>query len=301
MEKPETMSDTEWALIQAMPEPLRNKALALWISIQQRETPPPAPIKPPRSLQLPLWPEDGRGTPNSFLRSAIFSATKTRKFLKNELLASQSGYEILFTGETLNQSDLSVWQQAAHYARRQPLGNECFFNGHEFLKAIGSSAGKANYEWLNASLKRMVACAVEVRHGKRFFVGSLISSFTRDDETRLYKVSFDKDILKLFGPGDWSIIGWHERLLLKGKPLAQWLHGYARSHAEPMPLKVETIRKLSGSETGNLRNFKIALKAAFEILEKAAGISAIFGEDDLIRIRKTPSGSQARYLLKKKH
>jgi hypothetical protein len=62
-------------------------------------------------LQLPLWAEQKRGTPNSFLRSSLFAAVqgKDRRFMKEEVLASQNGITVKFTGEQLNQSDLDVW------------------------------------------------------------------------------------------------------------------------------------------------------------------------------------------------
>jgi hypothetical protein len=178
------------------------------------------------------------------------------------------------------------------------LGNICMFNGNAFLKAMGRSNGKANYKWLHDSLSRLVACAVEIRHGKRVFTGSLISSFVRDDETRLYKITLDPDTLKLFGSCDWSSIEWAERLALKGKPLALWLHGYIASHAALIPVKIETLKALSGSRTGNTRQFKVASKKAFADLERVAGISAAF-DSDLVLIKKNPTASQARHLQKK--
>jgi hypothetical protein len=55
-------------------------------------------------IQLPLWPEPKRGTPNSFIRSALFAAiqSKDRVFLKEATLASQKGIAVKFTGEQLN-------------------------------------------------------------------------------------------------------------------------------------------------------------------------------------------------------
>lgn len=63
-------------------------------------------------IQLPFWAEQKRVTPNSFLRSSLFAAVqgKDRRFLKEEILASQNGIMVKFTGEQLNQSDLDVWE-----------------------------------------------------------------------------------------------------------------------------------------------------------------------------------------------
>ena len=67
-------------------------------------------------LQLPLWPEPKRGTSNSFIRSALFAAIqgKDRVFMREATLTSQKGIVVKFTGEQLNQDDLSVWETLAH-------------------------------------------------------------------------------------------------------------------------------------------------------------------------------------------
>jgi hypothetical protein len=49
-------------------------------------------------IQLPLWREDQRGTPNGFLRSALFAAIqgKDRADLKKAQLFSQQGITITY-------------------------------------------------------------------------------------------------------------------------------------------------------------------------------------------------------------
>lgn len=246
-------------------------------------------------VQLPLWPEPTRGTPNSFLRSALFAAIqgKGRRQMKKELLGAQKGYAVRFTGTQLDQSDLDVWEHAIHLARSHPLGNVCCFRANAFLKAIGRSNGKQNYEWLNDSITRLVACAVEVRNGGKVFTGSLLSSCARDEETGIYKLRLDPDTVKLYGPCDWTLIEWKQREALKGKPLALWLHGYYASHKEPYPVKVETLRELSGSATKAKKHFTAALKRAFKDLEGVAAIKASF-QGDLVTVEKSPRLSSLR-------
>jgi hypothetical protein len=96
---------------------------------QHEPQPAPAARPPAKLIQLPLWPEPVRGAPNSFLRSALFAAIqgKTRTRLKKQLLGSLQGVSVRYTGEQLDQSDLDVWEQAVHLARRHPLGNVCHF------------------------------------------------------------------------------------------------------------------------------------------------------------------------------
>ena len=294
IENPELDRNLE-SLFQA----IREKDAARKIEEQHK----PAPLPPRRSaeiVQLPLWPEPARGTPNSFLRSALFAAIqgKTRRALKSELLGAQKGYSVKFTGWQLDQSDLDVWEHAVHLSRRHPLGNECTFKANAFLNAIGRSNGKKDYVWLHESITRLVACAVEIRCGSKVFVGSLLHTCVRDEETGLYKLKLDNDTIKLYGAADWTNLEWQQREALKGKPLALWLHGYYASPAEAYPVKVETLMELSGSTNKEKRDFKRKLKAAFSDLEAIAGIKATF-DGDLVAVEKKPSLAQAKHLSTK--
>ena len=78
----------------------------------------------------------------------------------------------------------------------------------------------------------------------------------RDEKTGEYKLVLDPTIIRLFQADDWTGLQMQERLALKGKPLAAWLHGFYSSHAKPFPLKVETLHALSGSANKDMRDFK---------------------------------------------
>src|SRR6202044_3095584 len=95
--------------------------------------------------------EQKRGTPNSFLRSSLFAAVqgKDRRFMKEEVLASQNGITVKFTGEQLNQSDLDVWETLVHLARQHPLGHVRSFTAHGLLKALGLHTGNKDHKWLH--------------------------------------------------------------------------------------------------------------------------------------------------------
>src|SRR3954468_8036555 len=68
--------------------------------------------------QLPTWREPERGVPNEFSRSALFAAiqAKGRTYLDNELIASQQGYTISYTGRRLDQTHLDVFEGIMHLA-----------------------------------------------------------------------------------------------------------------------------------------------------------------------------------------
>jgi hypothetical protein len=125
--------------------------------------------------------------------------------------------------------------------------------------------------------------------------------FIYDDKEEIYTLRLNPSIIGLYQAG-WTAIDWDVRKKLRRKPLALWLHGYLSSDAENYPTKLETLRRLSGSKTKELRFFKVNLKAALVDLEEATegrmGGAIVAG--DLVEWKRQPSPSQARHLAKKK-
>ena len=247
---------------------------------------------------LPLWPEPARGIPNPVLRGALFAAVqgKNRAVFQRELLACQKGLQIRFTGIQLDQSDLDVWEQALHLARLHPLGTRCEFSVYGFLKALGRKTGKSEHEWLKNSFARLMGCGVELtnQQERKTYGGSLLE-FMRDEDSGRYVVIFNPKILTFY-EGGWTAIDWQERQLLRGKPLALWLHGYLATHAKPYPVKIETIRSFSGSSNKELRDFKRKLIVALSELKNIGFIMGFDFEGDTVIINKPPTPSQQRYL-----
>ena len=232
------------------PSPLSHSLEQLGRSIAERQS--------AEVIQLPLWPEPKRGTPNSFLRSALFSAIqgKDRQYLDEATLASQNGYTVKFTGKQLNQEDLTVWETLVHLARSQPVGTTCTFTAHGLLKALGLPTGGAHHRSLHSSIIRLTACAVEIIHdGKKYF-GSLIESGVKDELSKHYVVRLNRDIIRLYGETQWTTIDWQQRLLLRRKPLAQALHAYFSSHRNPFPVSLGFLQQITGSRNTQAASFK---------------------------------------------
>jgi len=217
---------------------------------------------------LPSCPDNKRATPNTFLRSALFSAiqSKDRIFLKEEILASQAGVIVKFTGEQLNQEDLTVWEALVHLAKEQPIGTICDFSAYEILISLDLPTNGDGYKKLHSTLIRLMACAVEIRHGGTTYSGSLIVHSIKDEKTSHYLIELNKSIINLYGQTEWTRIDWKQRNALKRKPLAMALHGYYSSHKSPYPVKIETLMKLSGSKSKQLANFKIKVNNALHEL-----------------------------------
>ena len=267
---------------------------------QQRQHPAaPEPRGPAKVIQLPLWPEAKRGAPNAVLRAALFGAIQgkgRRYMLRKELIATQDGITIRYTGGQLDQADLDVWEQVLHLARTQALGTRCYFTAHSFLKALGRQTGTTAHEWLGESLARLSATSVEITAARRTYFGSLIDRGVRDEETGRYVVEINPDLAKFYGRTQWTQIDWQQRQTLRRKPLALWLHGFYASHAAPYPLTVAYLHKLSGSQTKQLRKFKQNLTQALRDLEAIGAIQSFEIQDDLVHVWAIPSPSQQRHL-----
>ena len=257
------------------------------------------PRGPAKIIQLPLWPEAKRGAPNAVLRAALFAAIqgKGRQYmLRKELIATQDGVTIRYTGGQLDQADLDVWEQVLHLARTQALGTKCYFTAHGFLKALGRSTGKHDHAWLGESLARLSATSVEITAARRTYFGSLIDGGVRDEDTGRYVVEINPKLAKFYGRTQWTQIDWEQRQRLRGKPLALWLHGFYASHAAPYPLTVAYLHKLSGSQTKQLKHFKQNLTKALRDLEALGAIKAFEIRNDLVHVWTIPSPSQQKHL-----
>jgi hypothetical protein len=239
-------------------------------------------------IHFPSWPEEKRGTPNSFLRSALFAAvqSKDRIYLEEAILFSQQGISIKFTGKQLNQEDLDVWEAVSHLARQHPLGNECSFTAYSILKALDLPVGGHQHERLHSAIIRLTACAVEIRHEGRVYFGSLIESGVKDEVTSHYTISINKKLNRLFGDNGWTAIDWQQRLMLRRKPLAQALHAYFSSHERPYPVSLSTLQALTGSRNTQKAGFKRYCRAALDALVKIDFLESYSIEDDLITVKR---------------
>lgn len=277
-----------------MNDRLSQRLAALEKSIKQKAKKP----QTAKVIQLPLWPEPARGVPNSALRGALFAAIqgKHRQYLKRELLAVQQGMEIRFTGMQLDQSDLDVWEQALHFARQHPLGTRCDFSAYAFLKALGRKTGNSQHEQLKDNFARLGGCLLEVTHGQLTY-GSSLLEFVRDEVTGRYAVHFNPTLSNLYDAG-WTAVEWQQRQALRRKPLALWLHGFYATHADPHPMRIETLRELSGSRTKTLFHFTANLKHAFNDLKAIEAIDGYDVTDGLVCVTRTPSPSQKKHLTR---
>lgn len=241
--------------------------------------------------QLPIWPNDLRGLPNSFARSALFNVANMRKGeranLKRHPITALAGIQITYTGEELRQDDEDVFLQILHIARLHNLGTEVRFTANSMITELGWSRNAKSYKRLVDTLDRMKASAVavtveDIRGAKENYTGSLIRSFRWKEGSsgtpmREWEILLEKEIVALFNPESYTRLDW--KLRLKLAPLAKWLHSFYHSHQSAYPLKVATLRDLTGSGIKQLYVFRFKLKEALAMLvEQGFFISAYVDE-----------------------
>jgi TrfA protein len=237
-------------------------------------------------IYLPTWRKDRCGSPNSFLRSALFAAiqSKDRADFKKAELFSQQGITITYTGQQLNQEDMTVWLALVDLMNKDPLGTKCQFTGNGILKHMGLGIGGSAHERLNDAILRMTACAVVIKTGTHTYGGSLIHDFVIDERTKHYKLTLNRHLIKLFGDCDWTAIDWEQRKQLRNKPLCLKLHEYYSSHDKPFPVSLEFLSDLTGCRNSQKASFKRQIKTALEELVKIGFLKSYSIEGDIVKI-----------------
>jgi len=269
--------------------------------------PAPAPEQPSTAkiLQFPLFPDATRPVSNDMARSALFSCVqgKDRRFIKDTLLATVADKEIRFTGEQLNQDDHDLLMQMVFMAQHKPLGSWVMVPAYGMLQALGRQIGGKQYRELRADIARLTAAMVIIRNTetkREVFGHHLIAKAEQDEQTRHWMYRLDPDLRALYGDMTHTLIDWDQRLALKGKDLARWLQLYIASHAKPYPVKVATLRDLSGSRAKALKNFRGKLRLALDDLVNNDDIERweIQMPQDLLFVDRgaTISASQRRHL-----
>lgn len=240
-------------------------------------------------LVMPKVSPARRIIPNAMLRCSLFGVIRKgrRKYEHRVSKATINGLNINFTGQQLDQSDLDIYLELIRRCGDVSFGVEIRFFAYDLLKSLNMGTGKSQYENLKDCLLRLTACAVEISDGRFSYAGHIVNDHYRDDESRELIISLNPKIASFFSEEMWTGLSLHERNLLKGKPLAQWLHAFYSSHTNPHPYKVETIKHLCGSDVAALKTFKQKLKKSLAYLTTATGWECWIDEKDLVCVKKT--------------
>lgn len=237
-------------------------------------------------LMLPFWPDEVRRVPNLVLRNALFGATKDREFYgPMRLVASLEGHTVKVT-ERMNQHDLDNLEMLLHLQRTQPLGSRVGFTAYSFLKTMGRGTSGRHHKELHEDLTRLARATVEIRwtNERKSYTGSLVSGFARDEDTGMFVVTFNEDMMRLYNAGS-TQINWEQRQQLGKSYLAKWMHVFYASHDAPYAMKTDTLRALSGSKTTQ-KEFNRLLKTALKRLIDIGLLSSWNIDGELVHVRK---------------
>jgi hypothetical protein len=258
----------------------------------------------------PQWGDGMSAILNALARSGTFSPLEkgTRESVVKQVIPAQAGYEITFTGEKLDEGDRDVYLSLTRLYTGISPGNSCVIPTKTLLTTI-RSYGKANREWLYSSLKRLSAIHVEIKFDTAkysgFYSGNIFNILAigeqEDIEKGLISFSIPPEFVRVFMMSrDYTKIPMTKRLALKGpgSQLAKWLHSYLYSHQKPFPVKVETLKKLSGSQVKELKIFRLKLRHALELLKGNGDIATweIEATTELVHIIRDQKDSRQLYI-----
>jgi hypothetical protein len=251
--------------------------------------------------KLPLfpYPEVTRIVSNDMARSALFSAVQggKRRILKKEVLATIEGIEIIFTGEELNQDDHDLLMQLVHFARHKAFGEPVTVPANAILAGLGCDKGGKDHKELRTRIERLLSPLLALKNTKTrvTYYGHIIESAVQDEKNKYWVYKLNPDLRPLYDTASFSLIEWEQRRALKRKDLARWLQAFYATHAEPFPLSVEYLHRMSGSQA-TLKEFRRALRNALEVL-KTIGFLLAWEHDserDIVAVHRAPTPKAIR-------
>ena len=172
------------------------------------------------------------------------------------------GTVLFYEGPELRQDDSLVFMSLLNIARDVRLGKKVGFSPLELCQSLyGYYDGSSR-----ARLKTMICRLQEaILHFPTFRV-QLVQRFDFSPRGP-WSVTLDTDIVQLLTKKSVVWLDFDQRLSLSGG-LASWLYGYVRSQTWLMPMKVQRLHQLTGSD-GALDGFRVGLKSAVALLASA--------------------------------
>jgi hypothetical protein len=277
------------------------------ITAEQAEKSPNISTNSPlKTIQLELWDNDKRASPNAFFRSALFPAMnpkqkENRPFVKANKVFSIGGVVVEFTGEQFDQSDLDIYLELLNMAKPLPLGTELKFSAHSLLKALEIPTGGSNHKHLHAVLIRLCSGVIDITDHKKRYFGQLLHGGIRDELTQNYEISINPKFATIFNGGNWASVDKQERKALGRNATAKGLHAYYSSHVMPSFHKFETLASLLGLKNNDKAGIKRTLIKAHDELKETGFIDSyeLNENGDSIKTNRNHSPSQNRFLVKK--
>src|ERR1019366_6365042 len=238
----------------------------------------------PIQMFLPGMDEFMRAMPNLLARSSLCApiARGHRKMHGGTVLVSRKDGILEFWGEQLDEADADIVLQLMFETRQTALGQPVTINRAAFLRAMGRSTGKHDYEWLHRRMKALTAATLIIETKKpdgstKYRVGGIgntktchiLADFDYDEDIEAYTYTLDPRWRILFGNREFALIDWHKRLLIgRGQDMAKALQRLVATSADPVQRYPLDWLKDKMQYASPMRKFKEALTNAMRELER---------------------------------
>lgn len=243
---------------------------------------------------FPFWDDERRGVPNPFVRSGLFSVkiSSEREYITKVRVDSLSNYDITYTGEELQQDDLSVWMALTNMARQQPMSDMVLFTGYQLVKDLGWSMNTVSYERAKRSIERLKVTALTIgeTNNNQAYAGSLIREYAwnhpNGEGAIRWMVRFEPKVSMLFMQDTTSFIEWEQRKKIGAKnPVALWLHSFYTSHREPLPYSISKLYEMARPGSP-LSTFRRSVQTAMNKLVKIGFLVSFEIINDVVHVQK---------------
>jgi len=257
---------------------------------QDGEKETPIKAMPPSLIDVAPWPDHMRALPNDYARSALFTVRNKRApraALQNHpLYHLHKDVCMTYTGVELRaEDDELIWQQVLEYAKQYPLGDPITFTFYALCTDVGWSINGRYYDKAEACLSRLQASAMQFSSQRigRLESLSLIRRFRvldRGKRTSRCQVEIDDEIVVLFAGNHYSKFVWEKYRKLS--PTARRMFDYFASHQDPYPLKLETFRLMSGSESTRPKKWREQVSQACDELRRSELVDSAWVHNDRV-------------------
>lgn len=200
-------------------------------------------------------------SPRSFFVSPLFRVGSKKvarsRSVTLELKNSQGAVIFTYNGPELRQSDGLVFMALLNLTRDIRLGETVSFQAEDLCRSVFGRYDGPTRQLLQDHIKRLQRALIEF---DRFSVQMCLRF---DYAARgAWKVALDKDIVQLFRR---SPEVWLDLPLRKSLPegLTTWLYAFVESQTKLIPMPLETLRGLCGSDAGPdsfIRMVRLSLK-----------------------------------------
>jgi hypothetical protein len=235
----------------------------------------------PKQLFLPGMEDFMRAMPNSIARSSLFApiARGKRKYHQATILVSRVDAKIEYSGEQLDEADADIMLQLMFESRHSALGEPVEFTRASFLRSLGKTDGKNNYEWLDRRITALTKATIIVETYKpdgqmKYKLGHrrgfhILSGFDVDEETGVYTFTIDPRWATLFGNREYALLDWTKRLAIaQGQDMAKTLQRLIATSADITQRYALEWLKDKLQYTGRTRDFKQALDRSINELKR---------------------------------